>query len=138
MIVAESAHEQRMLWAFRESMTDAIAEVVSGARVALFGQFSEGNFPISVLPPKGSGNYPEDIADAIEDAVLALVVAADGTISAEHGVGRAKQRWLRRQRGDSQYELMKQIKSSFDPQYLLNPGVLFPNGRTTTTEEETA
>lgn len=158
VVVAEAPNEQRALWAFREQMTEAIASdgvpvkldvavpvdrfaatcerVQSAVRTAdpdartvLFGHFAEANFHISVLPPAGAGEYDDHTADRIEDAVLAEIVAADGTISAEHGVGRAKQRWLERQRGQVQYDVMTQIKSALDPEQLLNPGVLFPERR---------
>lgn len=167
VIVAESANEQRTVWAFRESMSEAIGadgvavkldvavplehfasvcgkvdaaarSVDPHSRTALFGHFAEGNFHISVLPPEGTDRYTEDVADAIEDAILALILEADGTISAEHGVGRAKQRWLERQRGRSQYQLMQRIKQSFDPDSLLNPGVLFPEPTSTDSKETPA
>lgn len=158
VVVAEAPNEQRSLWAFREQMTEAISAdgvpvkldvavpvdsfakscervdaavrtVDSRARTVLFGHFAEANFHISVLPPAGTVRYDDATADRIEDAVLAEIVAADGTISAEHGVGRAKQRWLQRQRGQVQYDVMAQIKAALDPEQLLNPGVLFPERR---------
>ena len=48
-----------------------------------------------------------------------------GTITGEHGIGLAKKPWLKRQVGDSSYELMRTIKRSLDPEGLLNPGKIF-------------
>ena len=44
--------------------------------------------------------------------------------SAEHGIGRAKNRWLHLSRSASELEAMQSIKSALDPEGLLNPGVL--------------
>lgn len=154
LAVAGSVNEQRALWALRERMTESIAaegiaikldvavplqqfaatcdsvddlvrSVSPDARTAMFGHFSEGNFHISVLPPLGKRRLDEETADKAEDALLAKIIASGGTISAEHGVGRAKQRWLVRQRGATQYGTMHSIKQALDPELILNPGVLF-------------
>ena len=48
----------------------------------------------------------------------------DGSISAEHGIGRAKVRWLALSRTDAELATMRALKSALDPDGLLNPGVL--------------
>jgi FAD/FMN-containing dehydrogenase len=50
------------------------------------------------------------------------VVAAGGSISAEHGIGQLKRAELARYRDPLDLELMRRIKSALDPQNLLNPG----------------
>jgi len=60
----------------------------------------------------------------VEDAVLRLVSSYGGSISAEHGVGRAKRAWLELSRSASEIEMMRSIKRALDPDALLNPGVL--------------
>jgi len=57
--------------------------------------------------------------------VLRLVVAMKGSISAEHGVGRAKARWLPLARSASELAAMRAVKSALDPGGILNPGALF-------------
>ena len=60
------------------------------------------------------------------DALVYEVVATNGgTISAEHGVGRAKARYLHLVRGAEDIAAMRAIKAALDPQELLNPGVIF-------------
>jgi len=57
--------------------------------------------------------------------VLRLVSSYGGSISAEHGVGRAKRDWLDLSRSPAEIEMMRAIKRALDPHGLLNPGVLF-------------
>jgi FAD/FMN-containing dehydrogenase len=58
--------------------------------------------------------------------VLRLVAELDGSISSEHGVGRAKTAWLSLSRSETEIAAMRAIKHALDPQGLLNPGVLLP------------
>jgi FAD/FMN-containing dehydrogenase len=56
---------------------------------------------------------------------LKLVAEFNGSISAEHGIGRAKREYLSLTRPALDIEIGKQIKSVFDPTGLFNPGVLY-------------
>jgi FAD/FMN-containing dehydrogenase len=86
-------------------------------RVILFGHLADGNVHVNVL-----GARRDD--DAIDEAVLRLAAELGGTISAEHGVGVAKARWLDLVRGQDEIAAMRAIKSALDPACLLNPGVM--------------
>jgi len=57
--------------------------------------------------------------------VLRLAAAHGGSVSAEHGIGRAKVRWLGLSRSAEEIAAMRAVKSALDPMGLLNPGVLF-------------
>jgi len=59
---------------------------------------------------------------AIADAVTDLVVEYDGSISGEHGDGRARTQWNRKLYGEELWETFKGLKSAFDPDWRLNPG----------------
>ena len=61
----------------------------------------------------------------MDDAVLRLVVDRGGSISAEHGIGTAKRRWLPLARSPEEIATMRAIKHALDPAGLLNPRVLF-------------
>ncbi len=91
------------------------------ARTVLFGHVGDGNLHVNVLGPA-----PDD--DAVDDAILGLVVEMGGSVSAEHGIGVAKTRWLEQNRGRADVEAMRAIKRALDPHGLLNPGVLFSGG----------
>ena len=56
--------------------------------------------------------------------MLRLVADLGGSIAAEHGIGVAKTRWLSLVRGPDEIAAMQRIKSAFDAERLLNPGVL--------------
>ena len=56
--------------------------------------------------------------------MLSLVANLGGSISSEHGIGRAKARWLDLSRSQAEIDVMRSIKAAFDPLGLLNPGVL--------------
>jgi FAD/FMN-containing dehydrogenase/Fe-S oxidoreductase len=65
----------------------------------------------------------------IADEVAALVKQFKGTLSGEHGVGIARTEYLRDQVGEEIYQLMRQIKQTFDPHNLFNPGKIISDGR---------
>jgi FAD/FMN-containing dehydrogenase/Fe-S oxidoreductase len=60
--------------------------------------------------------------EAISDGVTDLVVEYGGSVSGEHGDGRARTQWNRKLYGDEVFELFRDLKAAFDPQALLNPG----------------
>jgi FAD/FMN-containing dehydrogenase/Fe-S oxidoreductase len=61
--------------------------------------------------------------------VSALVRQFKGSMAAEHGVGMARTEFMREHLGDDLLELFRQIKSTFDPHGVMNPGKLIPDGR---------
>jgi Fe-S oxidoreductase len=65
----------------------------------------------------------------IADEVAALVKRFKGTLSGEHGVGIARTEYLQDQMGEEIYQLMRQIKQSFDPYNTFNPGKIISDGR---------
>jgi FAD/FMN-containing dehydrogenase len=96
-----------------------VQRVAPGARVVLFGHLGDGNVHVNVLGPE-----PDD--HAADEAVLRLAAAYGGTVSAEHGVGVAKARWLELMRSPGELRAMAAIKHALDPDGLLNPGALLP------------
>ena len=65
----------------------------------------------------------------IADEVSALVVQFKGSLAGEHGVGMARTEFLKEQVGPELYRLMKEIKRSFDPDNVFNPGKIISDGR---------
>jgi len=152
-LIADDTPGRERLWALRELHADAInavgvphkldvgvplaelgrflAEVprvvreavpdVPDARAILFGHLGDGNVHVNLLGPA-----PDD--ERADDAVLELVLACGGTISAEHGVGVAKARWLARARGAGEVAAMRALKQALDPAGTLNPGAVLPVG----------
>jgi FAD/FMN-containing dehydrogenase/Fe-S oxidoreductase len=65
----------------------------------------------------------------IADEVSALVLQFKGSLAGEHGVGMARTEFLKEQVGAELYRLMKEIKLSFDPNNVFNPGKIISDGR---------
>ena len=62
--------------------------------------------------------------DGIAGDVLPIVAELGGTISAEHGVGIAKTKWLHLVRNAGELDALRRIRRALDPTGTLNPGVL--------------
>jgi FAD/FMN-containing dehydrogenase/Fe-S oxidoreductase len=66
---------------------------------------------------------------AIADEVTDLVVEYGGSVSGEHGDGRARTQWNRKLYGEAVWQAFQDLKTAFDPDWLLNPGqVVFRDG----------
>ncbi len=68
--------------------------------------------------------YIDDLVVVADDTVLELVLACGGAISAEHGLGTAKARWLTAARGADEVAAMRRVKAALDEAGVLNPGVI--------------
>lgn len=102
---------------FMASVPRVVAEVEPDARTFLFGHVGDGNLHVNV-----TGAEPD--ADVLDERVLRHVVACGGSISAEHGIGTAKARWLSLDRTAAELAAMRAIKRALDPAGILNPAVL--------------
>jgi FAD/FMN-containing dehydrogenase len=103
---------------FDVAVRQAVRRADGNARTYVYGHVGDGNLHVNVLGPE-----PDD--EAVDDAVLSLAIEMGGAVSAEHGIGVAKVRWLEPDRGQADVAAMRAIKSALDPTGLLNPGVLF-------------
>ena len=61
-----------------------------------------------------------------ERALFERVVALEGSISGEHGIGFAKAQYIGIELSPEEIALMKRVKTAFDPNGILNPGKIFP------------
>jgi FAD/FMN-containing dehydrogenase/Fe-S oxidoreductase len=62
--------------------------------------------------------------ESIADAATDLVVKYNGSVSGEHGDGRARTQWNRKLYGDRLWETFRDLKTAYDPDWLLNPGTV--------------
>ncbi len=153
--IAASQAQSQAIWAIRESMVEAqaargrhlrtdISVPVSAlpafihqaeqalARVApnwqsiAYGHIGDGNVHFNALPPAGLSDA--EAGKAIPDMLRAIYTVLDqfeGSISAEHGIGRSRLgAFLARQDGVSA-GLGQSVKSLIDPRGMMNPGCLF-------------
>jgi FAD/FMN-containing dehydrogenase len=99
------------------TVTAAVAAADPGAIVITYGHVADGNVHVNVVPAApADGRH--------EDAVLRLVASLGGSISAEHGIGVLKERWLDLARTRAERALFARIRSAFDPAGTLNPAIL--------------
>jgi FAD/FMN-containing dehydrogenase len=142
-LIADDSASRERLWRLREAHTEAIsaagvphkldvgvpldalapfcaavrAAMPAGARTILFGHLGDGDVHVNVLGPD-----PAD--ESVDGTVLRLVAEHGGTVSAEHGVGVAKARFLHLTRDAAEIEAMRAIKAALDPRATLNPGAV--------------
>lgn len=93
-------------------------------KVGTFGHLGDGNLHPTFLTNERDHEEMHRVEAALEE-IVAETLRLGGTVTGEHGVGLAKKPFVRRQLGDSSYELMRSIKRALDPQGLLNPGKIF-------------
>lgn len=97
-----------------------------GTRTVAYGHLGDGNVHFHVRAPDGADaeRWYADSAPAITRFVHDLVVAAGGSISAEHGIGQAKRAELERLSSPARIAALRAIKGALDPRGILNPGKL--------------
>jgi glycolate oxidase len=107
-------------------MVERIDEIADrhDVTIATFGHAGDGNLhPTCVV---GSREDTETIARAelaFKD-IFTTAIELGGTITGEHGVGKAKLPYLSTQLGPDQVSLLRRVKNAFDPAGILNPGKL--------------
>ncbi len=151
-VVSSSEAQRQGLWALRERMSEAqkpeggsikhdvsvpvaaipefieaangvVERLIPGARPVPFGHFGDGNIHYNVSQPVGADK--EDFLskwDALNEAVYEVVLAYNGSISAEHGIGVMKRDLLHRVKDPVTLGLMREVKAALDPKGILNPG----------------
>ena len=154
--VAQSEAQRQALWAIRELMPESqkfeggsikhdvsvpvskvpqfIAEAtlaVHGfmpeARVMSFGHMGDGNMHFNVTQPSGMDKKKFlDLWHEMNTVVFAVVAKFDGSISAEHGIGRLKKDHMPEIKSAVELQMMRDLKKLFDPTNIMNPGKVLP------------
>jgi glycolate oxidase len=150
VLAAEDAGQQARLWESRRCLGEALramspeigkADVVVprgevpalvdavkaigknwGLRAASFGHAGDGNVHVNFLRQELGAEAWREALDGAMDALMHEVGALGGLPSGEHGIGMLKKPYLARFLPPRGVELMRSIKSAFDPLGILNPG----------------
>ena len=154
-LISQNSKQHKELWSFRENITESISVYLTYKNdisvrpseiplfikdieeilnreyptfdTILFGHIGDGNIHISILKPKTFDKTEFlDICKDVNHHLYRTVAKYEGSISAEHGVGLIKRPYLMYTRTAKEIELMKNIKTVFDPNNILNPGKIFP------------
>jgi len=92
--------------------------------IPCFGHVGDGNIHVNIMVNNDDAELRR--ARAAEQALFQGVVALEGSISGEHGIGFTKAPYLGLELSEPEIALMKRIKHAFDPKGILNPGKIFP------------
>jgi glycolate oxidase len=95
-----------------------------GLRIACFGHAGDGNIHVNLMI-RPDDEDERARATRAERVLFERVVALEGSISGEHGIGFAKKAYLSLELDSAQIELLKRVKAAFDPHGILNPGKIF-------------
>jgi glycolate oxidase len=94
-------------------------------RVVAFGHAGDGNIHVNFMVDR-SDSEERTRATHAERVLFERVVALEGSISGEHGIGFAKASYIGIELSPEVIALMKRVKAAFDPAGILNPGKIFP------------
>ncbi len=150
--MAMSAGQSRQFWALRENISEAqaaegrnikhdvsvpisgIAEfihaadaaverVFPGVRLVTFGHIGDGNLHYNISPPTDMpGDAFLDRAAEVNAVVHDIVARFNGSISAEHGLGKLKREEITRYKSALELDMMRRVKAALDPAGIMNPG----------------
>jgi glycolate oxidase len=94
-------------------------------RIPCFGHAGDGNIHVNIMVTPGDADEMRRAHEA-ERVLFEGVVALEGSISGEHGIGFAKAKYLGLELDAATIAAMKAVKRAFDPLNVLNPGKIFP------------
>jgi FAD/FMN-containing dehydrogenase len=154
VLVAQGDSQAKKIWSLRDGITEAISRSglshkfdvtvppgelpkflnkmhsigndTDGVRPVLFGHLGDGNIHVNMLKDSDLSNE-EFIAKGVElaESIYTFVAELRGSISAEHGIGILKRPYLHFSRTPEEINMMRAMKTLWDPNNILNPGVLF-------------
>ncbi len=154
-VIAASESQAKTLWSFREGMVEGqvkrgrhlrtdvsvslsnlasfvaeaeaeLASALPGCLAISYGHVGDGNVHLNVLPSAGTPDGERDtIIKRAKTIINEVLFRYQGSISAEHGIGREKMDDFRTGLQPTQVQLLAALKAAIDPDWRMNPGVLF-------------
>jgi glycolate oxidase len=98
-----------------------------GFKSVCYGHAGDGNLHVNIIKGDMSDeNWNTEVTKGIRE-IFELTVSLKGTLSGEHGIGYVQKNYMDIAFSETQLQLMKGIKSIFDPNGILNPGKIFPD-----------
>jgi glycolate oxidase len=152
VLLAEDRQKVTDVWALRRGMGEAVKSIsaykeedtvvpraqlpqlVGGVKTICarygitsicYGHAGDGNVHVNILKDSLDDATWEKHADAAIREIFTLTVSLGGTISGEHGIGYSQKSYLPLALSPAELQLMREIKRTFDPNNILNPGKIF-------------
>ena len=88
---------------------------------SIFGHVADGNFHCMIINDPTNHSEHDEIRD-VTHKMASRIIALGGTCTGEHGIGMGKIELLIEETGESAVSLMRKIKRTLDPNWILNPG----------------
>jgi FAD/FMN-containing dehydrogenase/Fe-S oxidoreductase len=125
-IIEDTAVRPERLPAYVEALEGLLGEL--GLEASFYGHAASGLLHVR---PVLDLHRAEDVRRLrqVAEGVSRLVACFGGSLAAEHGVGIARTEFMEAQLGEDLLGAMREIKRSFDPHQLFNPGKIIPDGR---------
>ncbi|CAI7574431.1 unnamed protein product [Penicillium pancosmium] len=95
-----------------------------GLFASILGHIGDGNFHSSIMYNRNDPAEKERVEKVVYDMVD-RALEMEGSCTGEHGIGLGKKGSLRKEVGEETIEIMRSVKRSLDPRWLLNPGKIF-------------
>ena len=111
--------------AFLDAADAAIRSVLASARSYPFGHIGDGNLHYAIKAPGDEAGL-RAARSALEHAVQEQAARLGGSISAEHGLGLAKNQAILSYKSEAEIGVMRALKRTLDPNNILNPGKVLP------------
>ncbi|MDO8947105.1 MAG: FAD-linked oxidase C-terminal domain-containing protein [Desulfocapsaceae bacterium] len=93
--------------------------------ILTFGHAGDGNIHVNIMLDLEQEEQRRK-GEVARERLFRQVIHLAGTLSGEHGIGITKSKFLPLELNDTTLKIMKQLKTLFDPQGILNPGKIFP------------
>ena len=103
-------------------------QVARPALVTSYGHIGDGNLHVMVCSEEvNKPGVKEHLTNLVDPLIYDYVREKNGSVSAEHGIGTEKIEFLEYSKSPEQIRIMRTMKSTLDPNGILNPYKVLPN-----------